>query len=235
LSEKARWIICCNFQRFEIHDMTNPLAEPEVVLLEDLEKESYRLQFLVDSENEHIRKEMGIDIDTATATALYAAICSDSGGFRYANTRAETYECAATMIRKGVDFVLINRLLFEQKNFKQINLEREAYNKLKLHCDGRFAVVSIDEETAAALGLEDSDYDVVNQIPRQIYGVEVSAVLRPREGITKVSMRSNDDFDVAEFAKRYGGGGHIHAAGYRFNGTVKEATEALIKDISELL
>lgn len=52
LSEKARWIICCNFQRFEIHDMTNPLAEPEVVLLENLEKEYYRLQFLVDSENE---------------------------------------------------------------------------------------------------------------------------------------------------------------------------------------
>lgn len=62
LSEKARWIICCNFQRFEIHDMTNPLAEPEVVLLEDLEKESYRLQFLVDSENEHIRKEMEVSL-----------------------------------------------------------------------------------------------------------------------------------------------------------------------------
>lgn len=62
LSEKARWIICCNFQRFEIHDMTNPLAEPEVVLLDDLEKEYYRLQFLVDSENEHIRKEMEVSL-----------------------------------------------------------------------------------------------------------------------------------------------------------------------------
>ena len=60
--EKARWIICCNFQRFEIHDMSKPLAEPEVVLLEDLEKESYRLQFLVDSENEHIRKEMEVSL-----------------------------------------------------------------------------------------------------------------------------------------------------------------------------
>ena len=60
--EKARWIICCNFQRLEIHDMSKPLAEPEVVLLEDLEKESYRLQFLVDSENEHIRKEMEVSL-----------------------------------------------------------------------------------------------------------------------------------------------------------------------------
>ena len=60
--EKARWIICCNFQRFEIHDMSKPLADPEVVLLEDLEKESYRLMFLVDSENEHIRKEMEVSL-----------------------------------------------------------------------------------------------------------------------------------------------------------------------------
>ena len=61
-SENARFIICCNFHRFEIHDMNNPLAEPEVVMLEDLEKEYYRLQFLVDSDNEHIRKEMEVSL-----------------------------------------------------------------------------------------------------------------------------------------------------------------------------
>ena len=62
LTEKARWIICCNFQRFEIHDMTKPLEEPEVILLQDLEKEYYRLQFLVDSANEHIKKEMEVSL-----------------------------------------------------------------------------------------------------------------------------------------------------------------------------
>lgn len=62
LAEKARWIICCNFQRFEIHDMTKPLDEPEVILLQDLEKEYYRLQFLVDSANEHIKKEMEVSL-----------------------------------------------------------------------------------------------------------------------------------------------------------------------------
>ena len=62
LAEKARWIICCNFQRFEIHDMTKPLEEPEVILLQNLEKEYYRLQFLVDSANEHIKKEMEVSL-----------------------------------------------------------------------------------------------------------------------------------------------------------------------------
>ena len=62
LAEKARWIICCNFQRFEIHDMARPLEEPEVILLQDLEKEHYRLQFLVNSANEHIKKEMEVSL-----------------------------------------------------------------------------------------------------------------------------------------------------------------------------
>lgn len=175
--------------------------------------------------------ELNVDIDLDTATALYAAICSDSGGFRYANTRAETYEYAAAFIRKGVDFALINKLLFERKSPKQIELERVAYNTLSIHHNGKLAVVAIDEETAEALGVTDSDYDVLNQIPRQISGVEVSAVLRPREGMTKVSLRSNDYFDVAELAKRYGGGGHIHAAGYRFDGPVRSAATNLINDL----
>ncbi len=175
--------------------------------------------------------ELGAEIDSDIATALYTAICSDSGGFKYANTRPETYECAAEMIRKGADFVLINKLLFEQKTTTQISLERVAYNTLSLYKDGKVAIVSIDEETAEKLGVSDSDYDVLNQIPRQIYGVEVSAVLRPREGGTKVSLRSNDFFDVSEFAKLYGGGGHIHAAGYRFAGCVGEATADLIKNL----
>ena len=62
VSEKARWIICCNFQRFEIHDMSKPLDEPEVIMLEDLEKEAYRLQFIVNTHNEHIKKELEVSL-----------------------------------------------------------------------------------------------------------------------------------------------------------------------------
>ncbi len=175
--------------------------------------------------------ELGVELDKEMATALYTAICSDSGGFKYANTRAETYEYAAELIRKGADFVIINKLLFEQKTLTQISLERAAYNNLSFYMNGKVAIVSIDEKTAEALGVSDSDYDVLNQIPRQICGVEFSAVLRPRDGATKVSLRSNDYFDVSEFAKLYGGGGHIHAAGYRYAGCVSEATANLIKNL----
>ena len=61
-SERPRWIIACNFREFLIYDMEQPNGEPESILLENLGKEYYRLQFLVDVKNEHLRKEMEVSI-----------------------------------------------------------------------------------------------------------------------------------------------------------------------------
>lgn len=61
-SEKARWIICCNFERFEIHDMDSPLAEPEVILLENLEKDFQKLSFVANVNVDYIRKEEQISV-----------------------------------------------------------------------------------------------------------------------------------------------------------------------------
>ena len=62
LSQHPRWIVTCNFGEFNIYDMENPSGEPEEVLLENLEKEYYRLQFLVSVEDEQIKKEMEISL-----------------------------------------------------------------------------------------------------------------------------------------------------------------------------
>ncbi len=61
-SERPRWIITCNFQEFLIYDMEKPTGEPETIYLKDLPKEYYRLQFLIDTGSELIRKEMEISI-----------------------------------------------------------------------------------------------------------------------------------------------------------------------------
>lgn len=57
VGEKARWIVCCNFERFEIHNMEKPLAEPEVVLLKDLEKSAQKFSFLTDIKVQAVRRE----------------------------------------------------------------------------------------------------------------------------------------------------------------------------------
>lgn len=62
LSRHPRWVVTCNFRSFLIYDMERPHAEPEEILLENLETEYYRLQFLVDKGNEHIRREMEVSL-----------------------------------------------------------------------------------------------------------------------------------------------------------------------------
>lgn len=174
---------------------------------------------------------LGVAADRDIAEALYTAICSDSGGFRYSNTRPETYEYAGALLRTGIDFAEINRRLFEQKTPIQVELEKAAYASLKLYYGGKLAVVAISKEQAENIGAADSDFDVINQIPRQILGVEVSAVVRHKGDGVKVSLRSNEYFDVAELAKSYGGGGHTHAAGYKYGGEVARAAECLVKNL----
>ncbi len=61
-NQTPRWIVVCNFQEFQIHDMNRPNDEPEIVLLADLETDYHRLQFLVDTGNESIKKEMEISL-----------------------------------------------------------------------------------------------------------------------------------------------------------------------------
>lgn len=75
VDEKARWIICCNFQRFEIHDMKKPLAEPEVILLKDFEKEYQKLSFIADVNVDYVRNEEQISIKAGQLVGkLYDAI-----------------------------------------------------------------------------------------------------------------------------------------------------------------
>ena len=73
--EHPRWIIVCNFKEFHIHDMKRPNDEPEILLLENLEKEYHRMQFLVDSENEQIKREMEISLQAGNIVGhLYDAL-----------------------------------------------------------------------------------------------------------------------------------------------------------------
>ncbi len=70
LSKHPRWVITCNFGCFHIYDMEKPHGEPEVLMLEDLPTDYYRLQFLVDTGDEHIRKEMAVSIQAGKLVGM---------------------------------------------------------------------------------------------------------------------------------------------------------------------
>ncbi|MBE6902459.1 MAG: SAM-dependent DNA methyltransferase [Ruminococcaceae bacterium] len=74
-SQRPRWIVTCNFSEFLVYDMEKPNGEPEQILLKDLPKEYYRLQFLVNTGSEHIKKEMEVSLQAGELVGkLYNAI-----------------------------------------------------------------------------------------------------------------------------------------------------------------
>lgn len=70
LSKHPRWVVTCNFKEFYVYDMERPGGDPEIIKLEDLEKEYYRLQFLVDSGNEHLKREMEVSMKAGDIVGL---------------------------------------------------------------------------------------------------------------------------------------------------------------------
>ena len=85
LSQHPRWVVTCNFAQFYVYDMERPGGEPEIIALANLEKEYYRLQFLVDTGSEHLKREMEVSIAAGEIVGLlYDALYK-----QYANPQAE--------------------------------------------------------------------------------------------------------------------------------------------------
>ncbi len=179
--------------------------------------------------------KMGVKLTKDMAIALYAAISSDSGGFRYDATTSETHIMAARLLETGIDFAEINRFLFESKTVAQVELTKAAYRNLTLLRDGKFAIVAIPPNEVEACGAVETDFDCINSIPREIAGVLASAVVRQKPDGVKVSLRSNISIDVAEIAKSQNGGGHYHAAGFTYDGDFDSAVELTRKIFTEII
>ena len=74
-SKQPRWIITCNFKEFYVYDMEKPHGEPTVIRLEDLEKEAYRLEFIVGTSDEHLEREMAISMEAGEIVKeIYSAL-----------------------------------------------------------------------------------------------------------------------------------------------------------------
>ena len=180
-----------------------------------------------------ITKLMGVPFDKTNSLWMYAAISADSGCFRYSSTRPETLITAAELLQTGIDFAKINRRIFECKTKGQLALEKDAYDNLESFFDGKVAIVCLSDRVLDLDYVDENDVDQINNIPRQIADVEVSALIRRYGDEIKVSFRSNDYYDVAALAKSFGGGGHIHAAGCRFKTSVKDAKEKILEALKK--
>ena len=146
--------------------------------------------------------------------ALYAALSSDTGCFRYSNVTPNTLRCAAALLEgEDVDAADVNHRLFEMKSEKQLRAEAFAIEHTKTSPDGKIAWVLITDADRRALGVSEEHLETVIDMVRSRAGVEVALAVREQaDGTLRASMRSSG-FDVASVAARFGGGGHLRAAG----------------------
>lgn len=178
---------------------------------------------------------MGVQLDKPMANALYTAISTDTGCFRYANTTAETFEVAAHCAYCGADLFAINQALFETRSLGRLRLEGWLIEHMLFLQDGKIAICALPKAIEKELGLTEDDLENISGFPRSIEGVKIAATIREDgENRVKVSVRAVPGYDAAAICAQFGGGGHKGAAGASMNCTMDEAVEALKAALSKI-
>jgi phosphoesterase RecJ-like protein len=175
-------------------------------------------------------------ITQAVARALYVAILTDTGGFRFSNTRPRTLRVAADLLETGVDPEKIYLEVYARAPEGRPRLFAEALQTLVVEHDYGLAWVTVPPGAIERLGVSSDDLDGVVEFPRSIEGVRMALLFREiSQGRVKVSLRSVGDVDVAAFAKAYGGGGHTKAAGLSIAGSLAEVQATVLQAAREYL
>lgn len=183
-----------------------------------------------------LAKGNGWEITQKVARALYVAILTDTGGFRFSNTRARTLRVAADLLEAGVDNEEIYLQVYARAPEGRPRLFAEALQTLVVENEYGLAWVTVPPGAIERLGVSSDDLDGVVEFPRSIEGVRMALLFREiSHGRVKVSLRSVGDVDVAAFAKAYGGGGHTKAAGLSLTGSLAEVQATVLKAAREYL
>lgn len=163
------------------------------------------------------------------ARGLYVAILTDTGGFRFSNTRPRTLRIAAELLEAGVDPEQIYLEVYARAPEGRPRLFAEALQTLVVEPDYGLAWVTVPPGAIERLGVSSDDLEGVVEFPRSIEGVRMALLFREvSQGRVKVSLRSVGNVDVAAFSKRFGGGGHTKAAGLALPGSLAEVQSTVL-------
>jgi bifunctional oligoribonuclease and PAP phosphatase NrnA len=168
-------------------------------------------------------------VSPAIATALYTAIMTDTGSFRYPRVDEETHGIIGRLIAAGADPVRIYSAVYEQWSPGRIRLLGEMLSGLTTEYDGRLAHVTITQEMLRRTGTTEEDTDNFTTYPMSVTGVQVGILFLELPRGMKMSLRSRGEIPINELARLFGGNGHKNAAGARVeNGTIEEVRPRVI-------
>ena len=178
----------------------------------------------------------GWNIDRATARALYVAIMTDTGSFRFSNTHPRTLRIAAELLEVGLNPEQIYADVYANAPEGRPRLLAEALQTLVVEPEYGLAWVTVPPGALNRLGLTADDLDGVVEHPRSIAGVRMALLFREiSQGRIKVSLRSVGDVNVAAFADAFGGGGHTKAAGLSLVGSLAEVQSKVLAEARKFL
>ena len=183
-----------------------------------------------------IFKWFKMKITPEDATNLYVAISTDTGSFKYSNTTVHSHRVAAELIQTGIDIEKINDSLYATYSLEKIQLYSILLGKVQTSSDQAVAWVGLTCEDLARTGAtyEDAEgfIDFLKYLKEVQFAFFMSEMNGALKGQVKVSFRSKGDYDVAQVASKFGGGGHKKAAGCTIHGTLEQATKQILEQIA---
>ncbi len=175
---------------------------------------------------------MGLPYGHEVAMPLLTGIVTDTQGFRTSATNAQTLETAMHLIQHGASLAEATARTLDTKSTQEFNLWKRILPNATI--DGEVAIGVVLVEDVKAVGLsETTDADLV-QLLVNIDEVRVAVVFKEREvGKISVSLRAKQGYNVAEVASKFGGGGHVQAAGVTMKGSLEEVRNLILPLLHE--
>lgn len=179
-------------------------------------------------------RQLDVEITPEIAEAIYVAISTDTGCFRFSNTTAQTLRAAAFCKECGADTFAINQTMFSTKRIARLKLESFLTETTEFYADGTVAVSAITPEIREKLEITEDDIDDISGFGREIAGVQIAVMLRREGDCGKISVRTSPYFDASAICAALGGGGHRAAAGATVKGGIEAAKAAVLRVISDM-
>ena len=179
-----------------------------------------------------------INITKDIGTCLLTGIITDTGGFKYPSTTAETFEFAAELLRKGVNVSEIYKRTMDTMSRATFELTKRVMDRMEILEDGKVAFTYITKQDVNEVDAKPGDHEGLVNIGRNLDGVEVSIFIRQNEENKdefRASLRTNGDVNASDICLMFGGGGHPRAAGATIEGTIEQVKEKLMKELKKVL
>ncbi len=181
-------------------------------------------------------KESGFRITKEIAEAIYTGVLTDTGGFRYSNTDAETHCMIAELYSYGIDHAKICSAVYDNKPLQQLKLESFALKNTEFFCDDKLAISCIPYRLWSTLQIPYSYTESSIDTVRSIKGVEIAILFKEKApDVYKVSMRAKNYANVQDIATKLGGGGHKKAAACTLEMPFEEAKAIILEECKAIL